>query len=54
MINFFIEIVYHEQCTLCGFRLICADAILVLLMFILFSYVFPSRLSFAMNKDFHK
>jgi len=36
--KFFIEIiVYHEQCLLCGFRLNFAVAILVVLMFILFS-----------------
>jgi len=33
----FVEIVYHEQCILCGFRLNFVVAILVLLMLILFS-----------------
>jgi len=36
--KFFIEIVYHKQCILCGFHLNFADAVRVLLMFILFSF----------------
>jgi len=42
--KFFIEIVYYEQCILCGFRFNSADAILLLLTFI-YSVEFFSFLS---------